>query len=158
VRVGGGGEGETLTFYYNQDNREINDWGFSAGTTLYKGKNAKQLTVPLLDIARFVNEHVADQGIRTVLMKLDVEGSEYAVLPRMFSLGAFEHIDMITAEFHQRMCPITLKTTTGTRTYQERDCADLESLFPVMLAGEFGTLMQFVDNEQYRWDGKPLPA
>ena len=39
----------------------------------------------------------------TVLMKMDIEGSEVDVLPDMMRSGAMSHIDTALIEFHARL-------------------------------------------------------
>ena len=39
----------------------------------------------------------------TVLMKMDIEGSEVEVLPDMLWRGAMSHIDRVLIEFHTRL-------------------------------------------------------
>ena len=61
-----------------------------------------------VDIASFINQHVKDReydrggGLGKVVAKLDVEGSEYKVLPHMEGQGVLCEgiVDLITTEFH----------------------------------------------------------
>ena len=67
--------GDKLTFY-RQDNGNQNDWGFSLKNS-YGDKNAEKYDVPIVSLATFVNEHVGGARPEKVLMKMDVENSEY---------------------------------------------------------------------------------
>ncbi len=64
--------------------------------------------VMAIDIASFINQHIKDReydrskGNGTVMAKMDIEGSEYAVLPHMEKSGVLCKgiLDRITTEFH----------------------------------------------------------
>jgi len=74
-----------------------------------KGKSA---TVDVLRLSDFVLNVVAQRRLPeqekgkkapTVLMKMDIEGSEVDVLPDLMWSGAISHIDTALIEFHERL-------------------------------------------------------
>ena len=141
--------------FYKQDEGESSDpseapdWGFSV-----KNRNgATPMNLPVVDLALFVNDHVGKALVKPkTLMKLDVEGSEYHVLPHMLTLDSFKHVDVLTAEFHTRHCPMKF----GDVTYSKEECEAFDLLFPKFI-GMYDTTLSFVDDEKWGQDGQPLP-
>mmetsp|Transcript_5936 Transcript_5936/g.12101 ORF Transcript_5936/g.12101 Transcript_5936/m.12101 type:complete len:145 (+) Transcript_5936:1253-1687(+) len=77
----------------------------------------RPLVTPLMDLAKFVLEHIVPRKIPpppptsifsepapppAVIMKLDIEGSEYTVLPHLALSGALCHIDTAFLEYHDQ--------------------------------------------------------
>ena len=66
--------------------------------------HTEKVEVATVDISesQFVIEHVRNAAPRPnrVLMKMDIEGIKYSVLPYMLANNAFSYIDAMTAEFH----------------------------------------------------------
>jgi len=56
-------------------------------------------TVPCVDFARFIMDHIVPGRVRLVV-KLDIESAEYAVLPRLVETGAHRYIDELYVEWH----------------------------------------------------------
>ena len=89
-------------------NANTEDWeGTTAPWVQSKWKSAMQ--VPAIDLAVLlarVRERLAE-GVRParVLMKLDVEGSEYIILPHLAYTGALCHVDEIYTEWHPGSTP-----------------------------------------------------
>ena len=112
-----------------------------------------------MDFSAFILKHVGEAEVKPlrVLMKMDVEGSEYSVLPHMLSSGSFHHIDMMTFEFHRRFCPIKFQQTRGLLEFSMEDCLAFESMFPALLRSEYKTEIHAIDDEKHRNDGRPLP-
>jgi hypothetical protein len=80
-------------------------------------------------------------------MKIDIEGSEYDVLPDLLSSGALcNNIDFVFGEFHNDIHG----------RWRKRD---FESAFFIMLdsARQCNTTFEKIDDESYLLDGLPLP-
>lgn len=55
-----------------------------------------------VDLAALVNKHAINDY---VVLKMDVEGSEYTLLPDMLKKGALNKIDAIGVEYHTSLSP-----------------------------------------------------
>lgn len=155
--AGGHSGGNKLTFF-KQDEGAQSDWGFSIKNT-YGNENTTHVEVPILDLALFVNEHIggADVEPEKVVMKMDIEVSEYVVLPHMFGHGSFAHVTLLTVEWHSRFCPVEYVMKYGEGHYTKDDCWWLEKLFPRLINLEYGTRISNVDDETALLDGQPFP-
>mmetsp|Transcript_45039 Transcript_45039/g.72494 ORF Transcript_45039/g.72494 Transcript_45039/m.72494 type:complete len:398 (+) Transcript_45039:279-1472(+) len=144
----------TIGFYLN-DNSRSNDWGFSIKNV--HGGNTKKVEVPILDLSRFVLEHIGRTAVRPrrVLMKMDIEGSEFSVLPYMLATSSFNYIDALTIEFH--LWPNGFSFQLGQLHMSQTDCKEFSRVFPLMLKAHYNTTFQTVDDESFLFDGKPLP-
>ena len=130
--AGGHSGGNKLTFFkqdegarpeFGGERGAKSDWGFSIKNT-YGNKDTTRVEVPILDLALFVNEHIggADVEPEKVVMKMDIEASEYVVLPHMFGHGSFAHVNLLTVEWHSRMCPVEYVMKYGEVKYTNDDC------------------------------------
>lgn len=146
-----GVQGSASLTFYDQDNGANQAWGFST-KNLYGGDSARKVVVPSLDLAKFVLNLVSHKN-KKVVMKMDIEGSEYNVLPEMIRREAFEHLTLITAEFHHRFCPMTV----GDEIWSAEQCIALEERAVREIASKSRATMVFIDDESFRDDGKPLP-
>lgn len=77
-----------------EDKRRRGDCGSSV-----KG-NVTKKTVECIDLSQFINEKVGDTPDTFVILKLDIEGEEYRVIPKMLENNTFEKIDKIYLEWH----------------------------------------------------------
>eukprot|EP00522_Entomoneis_paludosa_P008915 CAMPEP_0172452718 /NCGR_PEP_ID=MMETSP1065-20121228/10297_1 /TAXON_ID=265537 /ORGANISM="Amphiprora paludosa, Strain CCMP125" /LENGTH=390 /DNA_ID=CAMNT_0013204823 /DNA_START=48 /DNA_END=1220 /DNA_ORIENTATION=- len=112
-------------------NDEVYDHGFSV-----KVSEKGAVDIPTLRLASWVKEHVGprklpsevygdystvrERGVHgyvnggpKVVMKMDIEGSEYVVLPDMLTTGAICHIDFAFAEFHPQHAPFAFPESKG---------------------------------------------
>lgn len=98
----------TATFY--GDEADLNSGvGFSGITRA--GQNAK-FTVNTIDLSAFILDKVVKRKIPpalfpndpppTILMKMDIEGYEYFVLPMMLATKALCELDVMTIEYHEK--------------------------------------------------------
>jgi len=106
-----------VTFWHVNDVNDLmhNEWGFSARDwNKDNGVNASEEIVPTIDFAAWAIHNVHMRNIPsamfhddpppTVVMKMDIEGSEYEVLSTMLVKGALCNISLITIEWHMRKC------------------------------------------------------
>jgi FkbM family methyltransferase len=80
------------------------EWG---ATTMIESKKSsrmakKKQNVQALDIARFINSELIPHASK-IVVKLDIEGAEHSVLPRLIMSGALCNIDEIFIEVHNSM-------------------------------------------------------
>ena len=66
------------------------------GTSVYRNSSEKE-TIQFEDVAKFFSEH----GVSSVdLMKINIEGGEYELLPRLFDAGLVNRIKHLQIQFH----------------------------------------------------------
>jgi len=166
-----------LTFYSNPDPLDLGFGiaGFSNsthnfGNHTFKLPDSTPMIIDAIDFASWVNSHIHQRRVpparlpndppEAVLMKMDIEGSEFDVLGKMVASGALCNISAGTIEWHdtlfpewcdrpQTHCelkPSLLSLIAAMRRY---GCAFLTS--DDILQG------QLVDDEVYNFDGVPLP-
>jgi hypothetical protein len=153
----------TMLLQYEAD-RTNEFWGASI---VPQAKGPHGLTqgtdVQTIDFAEFLLTHIAGRTIPavdvaagvvpTVFMKLDIEGAEYFVLPRLVTSGALCHVASIFMEWHPRVA--TDAALAGVRDAQAW-----------LGGGSFSGAprcrrrpkLSAVDDESYLHDGQPAPA
>lgn len=57
-----------------------------------------RLTVNAVDLSRFIEQSISRDDY--VVLKLDVEGAEYAIIDRLVDTGTIEFVDELFVEFH----------------------------------------------------------
>ena len=80
--------------------------GHSGASTLragFTGANASEVTV---EDHRYLDSHVAIQADLPILVKIDVEGSEHAVLTELVEWQAWPQVDEICAELDSNYCNV----------------------------------------------------
>jgi cell division protein FtsL len=87
----------TVDFWSDGDLGNL-EWG--ASTRLLSSSRPRQ-TVRALDLARFILDELLPFA-STLVMKLDVEGAEYELLPRLLATGALCAMDLVFIEQHPR--------------------------------------------------------
>ena len=145
--AGAGVSGEKLAFYGNP-HEDHNAWGFSVSN---KWSNFST-DVPVANLANFLHHHVGPAVKKTadrkILMKMDIEGAEFAVLPHMIESNSFHFVDMMTMESHHWMCPITLSIGKRKVTFDEPTCKKMADAFPGQIRAE-GCVYSALDDESY---------
>lgn len=91
-------DGDVLTFYSENSTKNIYNWG--ASVFAHDGSLNVSYQVPTVDLAEFVLNLITFHEPEVVVMKVDIEGSEYSVIPRMIKRDAFCNIDVAFIEWH----------------------------------------------------------
>lgn len=65
--------------------------------------HAQRLEVPAVDLARFLEERTGPEA--AIVIKMDIEGAEYDLLPHLLRSPVAARIDLILCEFHWRRFP-----------------------------------------------------
>lgn len=65
----------------------------------------EQMTVQTIDVHDIMND--LDLADKSCLMKMDIEGSEYAVLRRIIDTGMVKKIYKLYIEFHDHICNVS---------------------------------------------------
>lgn len=116
---------------------------------------ATSTEVPALNLPSFIQRVLQSRvGDGKVLMKMDIEGSEFQILPRMLEEGLLctGKIDYFFAEWHERFLSANeLPAGTALKDKVLQGQASMCSKVAATKAVEF-------DDESYLWDGQPLPT
>jgi len=145
-------DNETVTFHYG------NNWGpyqdvWAGIATEYK-QAPKATKVPTLDMAAFVAEQIVPLSSKnvTVVGKVDIEGSEYVILPKLLKEGLLcaGTIDVLFIEFHEHK-------PAGYEHYSPEDLKAQISEGE-RCSGRSPTQIIDLDDESYPNDGAPLPG
>jgi FkbM family methyltransferase len=109
--------GGKVDFYLDTVNPEHNFWGSSLKENhpdVIKSKKAK-IQVDSYDVAKLIMENYTKDDF--IIIKMDVEGSEYDIVPYFMKVGVLEYIDEFACEWHKYMEPADAKGITGYLQY-----------------------------------------
>ncbi|MDX2274703.1 MAG: FkbM family methyltransferase [Hyphomonadaceae bacterium] len=87
---------------------------------------ARRLTVPGVDLAQFLLSRSTPQT--RIVVKMDVEGAEYELLPHLLESSVMERLDLVLCEFHWRRFPAPgnvsrlFQTEAMIAAYRARGC------------------------------------
>jgi Methyltransferase FkbM domain len=155
----------TLEFYHQAYdlNHEVSEWGFSSSPIR---KTDMVEHVPSLHLSKWLENHVRDRIIPEVprggdeaiaigpkvVMKMDIEGAEWTVLPDMITSGALcDSVDYLFGEFHNFFW--------NNATAWEDFYVPLRQGIHNILQSSTNCKTKFeeLDDEVYLNDGMPLP-
>ena len=88
----------SIKFWTDGDSSH-NEWGASTNLPERVRKSGTNRTSNALDLAEFIIHEITPFA-SVVVMKLDIEGAEYELLPRLVMKGALCHVDLIFMEQH----------------------------------------------------------
>ena len=94
--------------------------GHAASSSLIYGKTRGNLdfdnpiTVESVDISKWVVENFSKDDY--IIMKMDIEGAEYEVLPKMIEDGSIDYVNIVYAEFHGKKVHKEREDTKKIRT------------------------------------------
>ena len=161
---------EDLVFYENPrvgQGAQSEYWGFS---TKQLHADQSEVRVPsasfdtvLAQIGKRRLPGHADHHPR-VLVKMDIEGSEFAVVPQVMMSGSLcRVVDYISVEWHARFAPLRLHSKQRLDLGTQRGATSVKSLLQAAMADggrAAGCLTDVfeVDDESYLHDGMPLPV
>lgn len=132
-----------VTFYHANTTSDYanEEWGFSAAAW---SKSRVPVRLKAIDFPKWFAGMNFDRTMMTILMKMDIEGSEYDVLAALLAQGSLCTLHTVTIEWHRNFCRGPL-------------CGvNLPSL--VHLLPNLGCNVTFVDkdDESYLHDGQSL--
>jgi len=143
-------DNETVTIHYGGHKYGFPD--LSAGITDDQLPEAAE--VPTFDMAAFVSQQIVPLSSKnvTVVGKVDIEGSEYVILPKLLKEGLLcaGTIDVLFIEFHE----------TKPAGYEQYSPEALKAQIAEggRCAGRPPTRIIDLDDESYAADGAPLPG
>jgi hypothetical protein len=88
----------TITFWSDGDLSHL-EWGASTNTPMRIRKDRRNSTVQSIDLAAFILREITPFA-STIVMKIDIEGGEYDLLPRLVAKGALCDVDLVFLEQH----------------------------------------------------------
>lgn len=129
--------------FFSDDDYSHEEWGASTqavATHIHKWSNR---TVRAMDLAAFILHEIMPHAT-TIVMKLDIEGAEHNVFPRLLAKGVLCAINLLFVETHQRMM-----TKEQWTVFQ-----GLYDLYPALsaAAGCNNSTLSTVDDESYLHD------
>jgi FkbM family methyltransferase len=141
-------DGRTMTIYSDDENRN-EDWGSGVLDTAIPDKNRmSEFKVPTIDIALWLQSIIKEYRPSAVMLKMDIEGSEYNVLPHLLEMGLFcsQKISYMYLEFHKwaTVNGQKLNMNTFRQSLSSQTCSP--------------TIIVDIDDETYLHDGVPLPT
>ena len=160
-----------MTFYRNEADKRNEDWGFNNQDIRNNGTPVK---VTSLRLATWLRDEILDrkmpdtvygeyQAGPKVVMKLDIEGSEYSVLPDlMFSGLLCQNIDFLFMEVHD--WPVDHEADPlsgrGELHLQRGQSAQFlrEGIAMLHSVKDCATRIAELDDEAYLHDGMPFPS
>eukprot|EP00747_Dinoflagellata_sp_TGD_P221249 gnl/TRDRNA2_/TRDRNA2_93104_c0_seq2.p1 gnl/TRDRNA2_/TRDRNA2_93104_c0~~gnl/TRDRNA2_/TRDRNA2_93104_c0_seq2.p1 ORF type:complete len:331 (+),score=43.27 gnl/TRDRNA2_/TRDRNA2_93104_c0_seq2:1-993(+) len=110
----------------------------------------REVTVASLDIAAFINHTILSTRKKTVVAKMDIEGSEYIVIPKMLEQGLLckGNIDALIVTWHR----------TRPEGYESSNVTDLRK--KIVQGASCGngrpTDIFEMEDESYQFDGVPM--
>jgi FkbM family methyltransferase len=134
---------QNVTFYHANTTKDYKseEWGFSRTSWT---PNGIPVQLKALDFPRWFNAMKFDPAVTTILMKMDIEGSEYKLLAALLAQGFLCSMHTITIEWHPQFCRGKL-CSINLRSF-------------VKFLPDLGCRVKFIekDDESYLHDGQPL--
>ena len=135
--------------FYRKGDGKHNQLGFSMHD-MHESKHAAFL-IPTIDLSEWILRYI--RPTQTVLMKMDIEGSEYAVLSNLLlksSRTLCSSVKVITIEYHPDNAPTDFKSSTA-------HFHDFVNLLMRHSNQSCSTIVQEKDDESYAHDKFELP-
>ena len=114
----GANDGTTTLFRDTVYGERMNEWAASLQNWMNSSSSSDTSKIKSIQLARFLQTRIFNQlqyfpkGFDgPVVMKLDIEGSEYDVLPQLITSGALCAIDALFLEWHPHMAKSGLDVT-----------------------------------------------
>jgi Methyltransferase FkbM domain len=172
VQAAAGDQNGTMVFYHQgkQDTKH-NEWGFSV-KQIGRPQDVTAVDVPTIRLTEWIQREILEREIpqippsgrhypKPVLgMKMDIEGSEYIVLPDLMLSGVYCQLGFVFGEGHQRFAPLNftgqkadLSTRENIKIFQDAVTSAMQASRNCQAELHFGD----VDDESYLHDGIPFP-
>jgi len=153
------------TFFVNNE-PENEDWGSSLIDRRLEAPNKEfhAVLLPKVDFAKWMSINVVGRQLPRgrakgkVVMKMDIEGAEYTVMPAMFKEGQFcqnSGVDVMTIETHSRIVKGQSSTLMWMLTEAKWRATVMWMKLQVSCTP---TLWHHLDDESYLHDGVSLPG
>lgn len=157
-----------LTFYHNAavgNGAQSEEWGFSSfNLDASQNNTSHAVVVPLIDLAQWVLNEVSDRIVPEtteynhdpprVVMKMDIEGSEYRTLLRLYKTRAYKVFNAIIGEQHIWTLP---QEIDGQQFVSRKSLRKFFWHLKSLLEEDGGPGFREFDDEEYLHDGMPYP-
>ena len=156
-----------LTFYRNLESSngvENEEWGFSSFKAGQTTVTDETVVVPLIDLTQWIVKEVSDrivpekteynQGPPRVIMKMDVEGSEYRTLFRLYKTSVYKVFHAILGEHHPWAFP---QEIDGRQFHSKKSLRQYFGELTLLLEEDGGPGFRAFEDEHYLHDGMPYP-
>ena len=166
LNVAAGDRDGSMTFYHNLD-EEFGEWSFGVKKWT---EEARSISIPVIRLADWLEEHIASRKIPLkthgeyaggpkVVMKMDVEGTEFVMLPDLILSGAICTVDYMFGEFHEGAAPLHFPGQDFSLEDVNQTSQLRGSLLDVIRSSRnCKTQFSVGDDEGYLLDGIPLPT
>lgn len=149
-----------LTFYHNSLSDwggQCEEWGFSMFPTAVAGNQTalEAITVNIVDLSAWLVTNILSRYIPprnqyntlppSLIMKMDIEGSEYKVLEHLLETGVSHKFNHILGEFHPY------------KNLSNAELLDLRQNITTQLQSNGGPGFFNFDDEEYLHDGMEYP-
>jgi FkbM family methyltransferase len=84
---------------------------FTEGVMETDRYSVREVNIQCIDLEKFIK----DLGRRVRILKLDVEGSEVAIINKLMDTGTIDQIDLVIAETHDWLMPALVDPTNALR-------------------------------------------
>jgi FkbM family methyltransferase len=166
--VGVSDQDGSMSFHRNDATNAQSEWGFSV--QLHVDHTVETVAIPVIRFADWLKTHIESRRIPDavygnyssgpqVLMKMDIEGMEFLVLPDLMLSGVLCTIDLIFGEFHPHFAPYSFPGHRAKLDTTEAAWDMMLATIKVMHASRnCNTTFVDGDDEHYLLDGMPLPG
>ncbi|KAJ3068350.1 hypothetical protein HDU99_003232 [Rhizoclosmatium hyalinum] len=89
----------TVSFFVEHKNPDKDFWGSSLLSNHPDVTAQDKVDLPAVNIGRFILQNFRAEDF--VVVKMDIEGAEYDVVPHLYSTGAYTIIDYLYIEWHK---------------------------------------------------------
>jgi len=137
------------TFWLNDKAGQNSNWSFSV---IKMADDSHPIKVPVVDLSEFMQYLTAHASPGYKLMKMDIEGGEFVVLPKLLEnhLLCTNGLDKLTIEWHE------YHLAEDQRPAAAKTRLQVES--PAKCGGQPSTIVSDFDDESFLNDGMPLPS
>ncbi|KAI2501843.1 methyltransferase [Fragilaria crotonensis] len=155
--------------FHHQGDTGHNEWGFSVKKRTVQGVNA--VDVPSICLSEWIQREILEREIPeiprsrrqypnpVVGMKMDIEGSEYIVLPDLMLTGVFCQLTFMFGEVHPHFAPLNF-TGQGVDLTTRKSAEVLQDALTTVVKASRNCKAKYfpdIDDESYLHDGVPLP-
>ena len=171
IQAGASDEDGNITFY-RQEDQAYEEWGFTSNHDV-QSNNGLSVNVPTIRLATWLRDEIIDRKIPDrvygkydtgprIVMKLDIESSEYKVLPDLMFTGILCNINFVFMEIHDWSINYDTDSISGRgelhlqQGRSQKFLQDNIKMFHSMK--DCATRIEEADDEAYLHDGMPFPS
>lgn len=155
--------------FFHQGDGRSNEWGFSVKSNKHPRPRSTvgEEKVELIVLSKWLEHEIFEREVPAVSslskkpivgMKVDIEGSEFVVLPDLVTSGVFCKLDFVFGEFHPWLAPMNF-SRQEVSLQNSSDAIHLFEAFDLVVRSARNCKTDFIqqDDEEYLHDTVPLP-